>query len=175
MYKAGGRIVETLLDYLDDIEDILDQSKPNPITKKAAVDKELIFDIIRDIRLNLPSEIRHAQKIIEDHDRIINDARAKANHLLLEADNKAAEMTSSHQIYQMAVEQARELIEETKEKSAQLRYEATEYADKLLAQTEDAVKKTAQLIEQQHRDFERYVRETLELLHDNRQELRGKK
>jgi vacuolar-type H+-ATPase subunit H len=154
------------------MEDILDVSKPNPITKKISIDREALFDIIKDIRLNIPSEIKHAQKIIEDHDKIVNDAKNKAKRLLQESENKAMQMTSAHEIYQMAVEQARSLIEDTQEKARTLRLEATEYADKILEQTEETVHRVLKLIDSNYNESTKYYNETLNILRQNREELR---
>ena len=84
--------MDALLDYLDDIEEVLVKSKSIPLTGRVSVDKERILDIINKIRFNLPEDIRLAQRIVDDHDKIINDAKHMANSLLDEAKREVKSM-----------------------------------------------------------------------------------
>ena len=43
---------------LETLEDILERSKTLPFTEKAVIDKEEFFEIIKEIRLKLPEELK---------------------------------------------------------------------------------------------------------------------
>ncbi|MDR1540177.1 MAG: ATPase [Clostridiales bacterium] len=167
--------MESLLDYLDMLEDLLDSSKSMPFSNRVSVDREKIFDIIRDIRLNLPNEIRQAQRIIEEHDKIINDAKIKAASIVKEADGTAKMMTNNHEIFKRATEQATEVIEETKKNARDMRLNAMDYADEILAKTEKIIQEAMTNIDQQHQMINEYFAKTTDVLYSNRQELRGGK
>ncbi|MDR1913203.1 MAG: ATPase [Clostridiales bacterium] len=167
--------MESLLDYLDMLEDLLDNSKSMPFSNRISVDKERIFDIIRDIRLNLPNEIRQAQRIIEEHDKIINDSKVKSATIVKEAENTAKQMTSSHEIYKCATEQAAEVIDETNKKARDMRLNAMDYADEILAKTEQIIKDVQEQVDEQHQHMALHFAQTIEVLYSNRQELRGGK
>jgi len=165
--------MESLLDYLEMLEDLIEGSKTMPFSNKVSLDKEQIFDIIADMRLNLPNEIRHAQKIIEDHDRIINDAKNKAAQILKEAEHNAQEMADEHEIYKQALEQSRDLMDETKKAARDMRLSAIDYADEILLKTENAIRESMSSMNLQYRAIEDSFSETIEVLYSNRQELRG--
>jgi len=165
--------VESLLDYLDIIEDIVDSSKPVPFSNKVSVEKEKLFDVISEIRLNLPNEIRQAQRIIEDHDKIINEARNKAMSIIKDAENQVKVLTSEHEIYKIAKNQAGEMVEEAKVNARDMRLSAMEYADEILAKTENMVREAMKDFNQQHRMIDDYFGNTVDMLYQNRQELRG--
>lgn len=167
--------MESLLDYLDIFEDLLDNGKAVPFSNKTSVNREKMYDIINEIRLNIPNEIRQAQKIIEDHDRIINDAKTKAAAIIREAENDAKMMTNSHEIYKMATEQASEIMEEAKKSARDMRLNAMDYADEILAKTESMIREAMGNLEQQHRIMDDYFSRTVDVLYQNRQELRGNK
>ncbi len=167
--------MESLLDYLDALEDLLDSCKPVPFSNKISVEKERIFDIISDIRLNLPNEIRQAQRIIEEHDKIINDANAKGGNIIREAEMNAKILTNSHEITKMATEQASEIMEEAKRSARDMRLNAMDYADEILSKIEDKVRETMLNLEQQYRITDEYLSDIIEVLYSNRQELRGGK
>jgi vacuolar-type H+-ATPase subunit H len=165
--------MDSLLDYLDAIEDVLDGSKTVPFSNKVSVEKERIFEIISDIRLNLPNEIRHAQRIIEDHDKIINDAKMKAASIIKESESEAKSLTTNHEIFRRASEQANEFIEETKQSARELKLNAVDYADDILEKSESMIKETMDNMEQQYKYTMDYFNQTIEVLYENRQQLRG--
>jgi len=165
--------MESLIDYLDMLEDLIEGSKTMPFSNKVSLDKEQMFDIIADMRLNLPNEIRQAQKIIDDHDRIINDAKSKASQIVSEAEHRAQEMADEHEIYKLAVEQSRELMDETKKSARDMRLSSIDYADDILLKTENAIRESMNSMNLQYRAIEDSFSETIEVLYSNRQELRG--
>ncbi|MCL2398890.1 MAG: ATPase [Defluviitaleaceae bacterium] len=166
--------MDSLLDYLDQIEDILDASKSVPFSNKISVEKERVYDVMNEIRLNLPNEIRTAQRIIEDHDKIMADARSKAASILKEAEEEAKLLTNDHEIFRRAAEQATETIEETKKNARDMRLNAMDYADEILEKTENMVKEAMENIDEQFKLVNNYFTQTIDVLYENRQSLRGR-
>lgn len=165
--------MDSLLDYLDQIEDILDASKSVPFSNKISVEKERIYDVMNEIRLNLPNEIRHAQRIIADHDKILEDAKQKAQIILKEAEEEAKLLTNEHEIFRRASEQASETVEETKKSVRDMRHNALDYTDELLEKTEEEIRDTMGRMEDQMRLLNDYFQQTIDVLYENRQSLRG--
>ena len=64
--------------YLETLEDIIEKSKSVPFTEKAIVDREEVLEIIKDIRLKLPDELKQAKWIKEERARILEEAQKKA-------------------------------------------------------------------------------------------------
>ena len=60
---------------LENLEDILEKSKPLPFTDKSIVEKDQFLDIIKEIRLKLPDELKQAKWIKEERERIISEAQ----------------------------------------------------------------------------------------------------
>ena len=166
--------MDSLLDYLDQIEDILDAGKSVPFSNKVSLEKERVYDVMREIRLSLPKEIRCAQKIIEDHDKIVADARTKAGSILEEAEEDAKILTNEHEIFRRANEQATDIIEESKKNARDLRLNAMDYADELLEKTEGMIRETMENMDNQFKMVNNYLSETIDVLYENRQALRGK-
>ncbi len=165
--------MDSLLNYLDIIEDILDSSKQIPFSNKISVDRERIFDILSEMRLNLPNEMRQAQRIIEDHDRIISEAKQRAALLINEAELKVKDLTANHEIYKKATEEANEIMSEARTSARELRTNAIDYADEVIARVESAVSESGELLIKQQKTVNEYLTKTLQVLHQNRQELRG--
>ncbi len=163
------------MEYIDELEDILDAGRGRPFTSKISIDKEKAYDIIGEMRLNLPQEIRQAQKIIEDHDRIIEDAKNKATSIIKEAEMRADEITGDHEIYKLATEAAEKLVDEAKKYSRDVRIGTMNYVEEILTKTEKVVKLTLENVSKSFRDAEDDLNNTVGRIHENKQEIRGRK
>jgi len=101
--------IEQLIDELDDyIEGCKYVSLSSTYIK---VNKEEIQELIRDLRMKTPDEIKRYQKIISNKEAILNDARSKAEALINEAAIHTNELVSEHEIMQQAHAQAQEIVE----------------------------------------------------------------
>jgi len=166
--------MDALLDYLDDIEEVLEKSKTIPLTGKISVDKDKILEIIGEIRLNLPEDIRFAQRIVGDHDKIIDDAKHRASIVLDDAKAEAKALTNNHEIFRRASEQATDLMEETKRSAREVRLNAMDYADEILEKAENQIKQTMENMDLQHKRIVEYYEGIIDIIYENRQQLRGR-
>ncbi|MCL1843991.1 MAG: hypothetical protein FWF79_09275 [Defluviitaleaceae bacterium] len=166
--------MDALLDYLDDIEEVLETSKSLPFTNKISVEKERVLDILNEIRLNLPDDIRSAQRILGDHDRIVAEAERKSQGILEAAENEAKIRTNNHEIFRRASDQASETVENAKKDARDLRLNAMDYADSMLKDAEEQVKEYMGNIEQQHKKVMDYFNQLIDVIYENRQQLRGR-
>jgi len=165
--------MDVLLDYLDEIEDLLENSKSLPFTNKVSVEKGRLMDIIGEIRLNLPEDIRSAQRILGDHDRIVEDAKAEADDIIAEAENEAQVRVSNHEIFRMASEKATELMRTETQNANDLKLNALDYADEMLENAEKQMKEYITNLETQHQRIMAYYNEMVDVIYNNRRQLRG--
>ena len=115
---------------LEELEDILEESKTVPFTHKSMVDKNEILSIIREIRLKLPEELR---------DNIISEAKKEANDIVKEAENRIISMIDEHEITKQAYEKKTEIIAEANEVYREFSDNAANYADGVLKDIEDTM------------------------------------
>lgn len=83
---------------LENIEDILEKSKGVPFSNKVLVDKEEILEIISELRLKLPEELKQAKWIKEERQRILVEAQKEADDIVKEAENRIISMIDEHEI-----------------------------------------------------------------------------
>ena len=68
---------------IGEIEEYVDSCKFQPLsTTKIVVNKEEIEELLRELRLKTPDEIKRYQKIINNKDAILEDAQTKADALI---------------------------------------------------------------------------------------------
>ena len=164
--------MDNVLELLDILEDLLDDSSTMPFTNKVMIDKEEFIDIITDIRLKLPNELKQSKWVMEERTQILINAQKEAENHLKEAETKLNELVNEHEITKKAYEQAEEITETAKEHSREMRLGAREYADEILANVEDALVSLMEQVNQQFSSFEQYMQQTIAIIHQNRQELR---
>ena len=96
---------------IDEIETYIDNCKYQPFSNtKIIVDKEEIDELLRELRMKTPDEIKRYQKIISNKEAILNDARAKAEALINDATIHTNELINEHEIMQQAYAQANEVV-----------------------------------------------------------------
>ena len=93
---------------IEEIEEYIDRDcKFQPLsTTKIIVNKEHLEELLRELRLKTPDEIKRYQKIIANRDAILADAQAKADAMIEEAQVQTTELVSEHEIMQQAYAQA---------------------------------------------------------------------
>lgn len=136
---------------IDEIEEYIDSCKFQPLsTTKIIVNKDQIDELLRELRMKTPEEIKKYQKIIDNKDAILADAQAKADGMIQEAKAKTEELVSDHEIMQQAYSQADEIVMAATEQAQQIMDNATrdandirigamQYADDLMAKAEDVI------------------------------------
>ena len=112
---------------LENLEDILERGKSVPFTNKTIVEKEELLDIIKEIRLKLPDELKQAKWIKEERQRILVEAQKEADEVVKEAENRIISMIDEHEITRKAYEQKNEIIETANEMSREITNGTKEY------------------------------------------------
>ena len=124
---------------IDILEEALEDATKIPFMSKAIVDKEDFFEMIKDIRLKIPEEVKEAQRITADRHRIINDAKQEADSILKSAADKVTVMVSEHEIVHAAEEKARQIMEEAQTESRNMRMATKEYVSDTLNGVENTL------------------------------------
>lgn len=130
-------ILMNIDDILEMMDDLLDKAPGVPFSgKKAIVESEQLRDLINDVRLNLPQEIKQAKMIVQDRQIIISDANKEAEAIVRRAEERAKAIVSNDEITKQAKQRATEILTQAQSKAKEVRTAANEYVDNILNQTE---------------------------------------
>ncbi len=138
---------------LENLEDLLESGSKVPFSSKVMVDMEEVREILEDIRLKLPDEIKQAKWVKEERQRIISDAEQEAENLLKDAQNKIITMVDEHVITKQALEQKEEIIENANKVSKEISIGTRDYADAMLEKVEDVLKETLEVIKSNRKEL----------------------
>ena len=151
---------------IDELEEYIESCKPKFMSSsEIIVNKEEIDELLRDLRMKTPDEIKRYQKIISNKEAILNDARAKAQALIDEATVHTNELISEHEIMQQAYEQAngivaqaagqaQEILDKATMEANELRMQAAKYTEDRLAELESIV---ASAIQSSSANYDRLI------------------
>ena len=136
---------------IDEIEEYIDSCKYQPLSNtKIIVNKDEIDELLRELRMKTPEEIKRYQKIISNKDAILNDAREKAQALINDATEQTTELVNEHEIMQqayaqanevvqLATRQAQEIVDNAAMEANAIRMSVMQYTDDMMANIENII------------------------------------
>ena len=142
-----------VLKLMDEIEDIVEAGSGLPFSNKVMVDKAEILEIIKEIRIKLPDEIKQAAWIKDERQRILAEAQKDADTLMQDAEFRLQELIDQDEITKKASTRAEELITKAQTNAKEIRLGAIEYADSLLLEAQESLKETIHLLNDNRKDL----------------------
>lgn len=137
-----------VIEMLSELEEIIEKGFEFPIIKKTVIDKEKVMELINDISLQLPDELRVAKSIAEDSKKIISDAQKQADAKIKEAEHKIMALVDEHEITKQATANANDIISKAQKDGREIKLAAIKFADDLLERVENDVKSVNDKIRQ---------------------------
>lgn len=120
------------------LEAILLEARRVPGTKMKLVDADRCFQLIDQMVLAIPEEIKKAQRIQQEHDRIIAQAKEEAERIKDMARDEASRLADDTAIISIAQSRAAAIEERARRDVDRMRAEADNYAlDTLLRLREE--------------------------------------
>ncbi len=125
---------------LDMIDEMIDNAWGLPLSGgRCFIDAEKLRDIIDDIRLNLPQEIKQAKNIVSDRTEIINNARREAESIVRTAEERAKLLVAQEEIVKQAQAKANDILSSAQAKARDMRKAANDYVEDIMRRTDEAL------------------------------------
>ena len=169
---------------IDEIEEYIESCKPKFMSStEIIVNKEEIDELLRELRMKTPEEIKRYQKIISNKEAILNDARAKAEALNNEATVHTNELINEHEIMQqayaqanevvsMATQQAQDILDNATMEANSVKASAIQYTDDILANLESIIEHGISVANEHYGQLLTDLNNCLNVVQSNRMELR---
>lgn len=123
-----------ILELVDRLEELFNASRGIPFTRSVIVDEERMLDLIDQMRVTIPEEVRKAQQLLAQRDRILAQAKEEARRTIQMAQQKRDEMLAEHALVEEARAQAERIIAQAQAEADTIRREADAYALQVLEQ-----------------------------------------
>lgn len=125
-------IIIEILQLVDQLEDLLSESWRIPLTSTLLVNEEECLRIIDQFRAWLPEELKQAQRIRQEKNRIIDEADREAQHILAQVRALPWDTSLRQTVVQITGERSKAIIAEAEREAQVLRGGATKYAQESL-------------------------------------------
>ncbi|MCH8338786.1 MAG: hypothetical protein E2O74_00775 [Chloroflexi bacterium] len=126
-----------ILHLVDRLEELFNESRPIPLTHSVVVDEDRVLEIIDQMRISIPEEVKKSQQVLAQRDRVMAQAQEEANRTLTLAKRRGEESMSRDSVVEAAHERAEQILDQARADVESMRSEADEYAVETLAALED--------------------------------------
>lgn len=168
---------------ISEIEEYIDGCKYQPLSNsRIIVNKEELEELLVELRLRVPDEIKKYQKIISNQDAILNEARSQADNMLKEAAAHTNELVNEHEIMQRAYEAANQVVEQAQAQAQMIvdnavndangiRQSAVQYTDDMLKSLQTIITHSMEGAQGRFDAFLSSMQSSYDIVTSNRNEL----
>lgn len=116
-----------ILHLVDRLEELFNESRPFPFTHLIIVDEDRMLDLIDQMRVSIPEEIKKSQQVLVQRDRILAQAQEEANRTINLAREKSEELLNQDPTVQAAQQRADQLLAKAREEADSSKHESDDY------------------------------------------------
>lgn len=144
---------------LDKLENLVAESWRIPIMRgKSAISTKEAQNLIDDIRLALPSEIKQSKIIVEDRNNILQTAREEAKNIVRTAKKHAQNIISETAIIKEAKKQAATMLLQAQQKTAEMHQKTNAYVENIIENLEKLVNTTARNVRTSSNEIKQIIK-----------------
>ena len=122
---------------LDRLEEALVTGSRVPLTARTLVDEQECLDIIDQLRVSLPRELKEARRVLEERDQLLAQAQEETERVIRAAEARANRLVEEHALVRAANARAITIEERAEQESQEIRQEAERYARQLLQRVQE--------------------------------------
>lgn len=168
---------------IEEIEEYIEGCSFQPLSKRnIVVNKEKIDELLRELRMKTPDEIKRYQKMLANKDAILSDAQSKADAIVKQANVQLNELISEQEIMKQAyaqanavveaaTAQAQEILNKATADANEIRMGAMQYTDSMLANMQSIIQNTMESYNSRYASLINSLNGYYDMINENRMEL----
>jgi len=125
-----------ILALVDRLEALVSGGWRVPFTTRAAVDENVFFDIIDQMRVSIPQEVKQANELLQERETVLAAAAEEAERIIDEAKEQAARLLDEHELAAAARAEAASIKQQAQREAEEIRLGADDYALGILSDLE---------------------------------------
>ena len=134
--QAPERDHRSITELIDHLEYLVHRAQRVPFTHNVMIDEDEILDLLDQIHVNLPEEIKQARGIIAEQERLLSEAQQEAARISQSAAQKAEAMMQEHEVTRRAEGHGQALVREAQARAEEQKRAADDYAADVMQQLE---------------------------------------
>ena len=125
-----------ILYLVDRLEELLNEGWRVPLTSKVVIDEGECLDLIDQMRISIPEEVKQAKRIQQEKDRLIAQAQEEAERIIALAREENRSLLNDHEVLKQAESQRQAIVEEGRREVRSMKAEADAYVIEVLTNLE---------------------------------------
>lgn len=146
--RQGENDVMDVVYLLDRLEEVLGSARRVPLSSNVMVDAQECLDIVDQVRVSLPEELKLARRVLTERDQILAEADQRSNQLVERAEREAAERVDDHSVAQAAEDRAQELLDRATREADEIRRQSDEYAHRVFSRLHDRLRQLESVVQE---------------------------
>lgn len=130
-----------ILQLIDRLEELFNDAKAVPFTHNVVVDEDKMLELIDQMRIAIPEEVKKAQQVVAQRERVMAQAQEEANRTLQIARDKADQMVQKDIVTQDAQRRADQILAQARAEADGIRADADNYVLDTLMQLQEQIEK----------------------------------
>lgn len=122
-----------ILHLVDRLEELFNNSRSIPLTRQVVVDEDRMLDLVDQMRVSIPEEVKKAQQILSNRDRILAQSQEEANRTIGLAREKSDQLIEKEAVVQAAHSRAEQILAKARLEAEGIRRDADQYVVERLA------------------------------------------
>lgn len=142
---------------LDRLDQLIDSAMSVPLTGKVLVDADAALDLIDKIRNAIPEEVKRAELLTSEKDRVLQEGQAEAERIVLQAEEYVNKMVGESEITKQAQIQAKQMIDQAQRRAQEIEAGSSTYANEVLGTLADQLDKTLRVVRKGQEELQRQI------------------
>ena len=109
-----------LVNIIDRLEALINTSLKLPVAQRTLLDGKKVGELIDQLRLAIPQDLKSAKEILETKDDILNHAETERRRIKSKAEEEFRARLSETEVLKEAERKAGQILEDTGEKAARM-------------------------------------------------------
>jgi len=130
-----------ILQLIDRLEELFNEARAVPFTHNVVVDEDRMLEVIDQMRIVIPDEVKKAQQVLSQRDRFLAQAQEEADRTIALARDKAEQIAAKDNIVIEATRRAEQIIAQARADAEATRRDADDYVVDTLVQLQDNLEK----------------------------------
>ena len=135
------------LERIDEIVATVEGARAVPMSRNCILDRQELINVLEELRVELPGELRRAANLLEERDKILETGKREADRIIAEGEREHSRLVSVHEVMVSAEHEANRILSDAREEAQRLRDEVDDYVDTALANFEQFLTRSLASIE----------------------------
>jgi len=157
---------------LDEMEGYLQECSNLPFSSKVVVNMEVLYEFMADLRMKLPEEIKRSKRIVDEKDKILQEAKMTAKQIDEETKEHVRILLDEHEIKRQAVNEAEDILKRAKDTANEITEGAYQYVEDILIQNKQVIEGLLEQTTYQSSQYTNYLRSQVDVLERNRSSIK---